>query len=267
MTLFLTRTEDIYKLEQTLRRFEAATGARINVLKSRAMALGNWNMSNSTLDIPYHTDINVLGYHFTKSVNSAAVKTWTSVIDRMRAVAQETYHRDLNLDKRIQFVHHYLLAKIWYVTQIFPSTPDIIRRINTTITWFIWQGEICRVALSTLQREKSEGGWNLYDADAKCRALYMYRLQKESQREGTITADWVKYWNPNERPGKLPYPAGIREGMGYLRAYATEAAYVPGQRDRIDKSVQTKHIQSTMGLGNCDICTTRNENREAMSRS
>ena len=142
MTLFLTRTEDINKLEQALHRFEAATGGRINVLKSRTMAFGNWNISNSILDIPYHTEINVLGYRFTKSVNSATGKTWTSIKDRMRAVAQETYLRDLTLDKRNQFVHQYLLAKIWYVTQIFPSTPDIIRRINTNIIWFIWQGEI-----------------------------------------------------------------------------------------------------------------------------
>ena len=116
-------------MELILSGYENATGARINVIKSRAMAIGNWDTHT-----PYHTDITTLGYHFTNSVNSAAVKTWNSVIDRMRAVAQETYNRDLTLVKRIQFVREYLLATVRYVTQIFPPTPDIIRRINTTIT-------------------------------------------------------------------------------------------------------------------------------------
>ena len=162
VTIFLTRVEDIYKLELILRRYEKATGARINVIKSRAMAFGNWDTSNLIWDIPYHTDITILGYQFTNSVNSAAVK---NCIDRMQAVAQETYNGYLNIVTRIQFVHDYLLAKVWYMTQNFPPTPDFIRRINTTITWFIWKGEIFRVLLSTLQRGKQEGGWNLYDAD------------------------------------------------------------------------------------------------------
>ena len=96
---------------------------------------------------------------------------------------------------------------------------------------FIWKGEIFSVPQSTFQREQQEGGWNLYDADAKCRALYLFRLQMRSQREGTITADWIKYWNLHVRPGNPPYPAGITERMGYLRTYAMDAAYVPGQRE------------------------------------
>ena len=48
--------------------------------------------------------------------------------------------RDLTLDKRIQFVQQHLLAKI--------------RRVNTAIAWFVWQGDILRAPLSTLQREK-----------------------------------------------------------------------------------------------------------------
>ena len=37
------------------------------------------------------------------------------VTTRVRALAQETYYRNLTLKKRIHFVHDYLLVKIWYV--------------------------------------------------------------------------------------------------------------------------------------------------------
>ena len=119
VTIFLTRAEDIPELEGTLHRFELATGARINIMKSRTMALGNWNKSNTILNILYCNEITILGYHFT-NINTAAAKTLSAVVARMCATAQDAYQRDLTLDKRIQFVQQYLLAKIWYVTQIFP---------------------------------------------------------------------------------------------------------------------------------------------------
>ena len=75
------------------------------------------------------------------------------------------------------------------MTQIFPPPPDKVWQINTTITWFTWQGEIFRVPLSTLQREKTEGGWNLVNVGAKCRALFMHHLQVQSLQEGSITAE------------------------------------------------------------------------------
>jgi len=185
--------EDIPKLEGKLHRFEAASGARINIMKSRKMALGNWNKSNTIMNLTYYNEITILGYHFTNNINTAAAKTWSAVVARMRATAQDAYQRDLTLDKRIQLVQQYFLAKIWYVTQIFLPPTDAIGRINTAIAWFIWNGEIFRAPLSTLQRENNDGGWNMYKAEAKCRALFMYRLQNQSQQKGTITADWLKY--------------------------------------------------------------------------
>jgi hypothetical protein len=118
--------------------------------------------------------------------------------------AQNTYYRDLTLDKRINFVHDYLIAKIWYVTQIFPPPPDKVRQISTTIARFVWQGEIFKVPLPTLQREKTEGGWSLVNVGAKYRAFFMHRLQVQSQREGSITFDLLKCWELNTGPGNLP---------------------------------------------------------------
>jgi len=109
-------------------------------------------------------------------VNSVAAESWSSVIVRFSATAQTVYYRNLTLDKRITFVYDYLLAKIWYTSQILPPPPDKIRQINTTTAWFIWKGEIFWVPLSTLQCEETEGGWNLVNVEAKCRALFMYRI-------------------------------------------------------------------------------------------
>ena len=65
------------------------------------------------MDIPYRKDIKILGFRFTNIVNSTTIATWLSVTARVRAAAQDMYYRDLSVDRRIRFVHDYLLPKIW----------------------------------------------------------------------------------------------------------------------------------------------------------
>jgi len=113
------------------------------------------------MDIPYNTGIKILGFHFTDRVNVVNKGNWRNVTSLVRASAQDAYYRDLSLDKGIRFVHDFLLARIWYVAQLFPLTSDSMRQINTAITWFVWRGEIFRVPLSTLQRGRHAGGWDL----------------------------------------------------------------------------------------------------------
>jgi len=195
VTIFLSSVADIQKMKETLLAYEATTGPRINIRKSRVLALGTWDTTRQIMNIPHHKGIKILGFQFTDIVHSTAIATWSSVTARVRATVQETYYRDLSMDRRIQFVHEYLLSKIWYVTQIFPPPPDCMQQINTTISWFIWRGEIFRVPLSTLQHGKTEGGWNLVNAWAKSRALFMYHLQMQNQRVRSITDGWLRFWN------------------------------------------------------------------------
>ena len=82
----------------------------MNVTKSRTMAIGNWNTSNTIMNNPYYNDVTILGYQFT-NVKTAAAETGSSVVARMRATARDAYKRHGTLDKTIQFVQH--LAKIW----------------------------------------------------------------------------------------------------------------------------------------------------------
>jgi hypothetical protein len=70
----------------------------------------------------------------------------------------------------------------------------------------------------------------LVNAWAKSRELFMYRLQVQSQRVGSLTVGWLGYWNINSGIENPPYPDVVPATMGYLRTYTTDIAYVPGQR-------------------------------------
>jgi hypothetical protein len=64
--MYLTQMEDIPKMEEILLRYVSTSGAKINNQKSRAMATGNWDMTIPIMDILYHKEIKILGFHFFK---------------------------------------------------------------------------------------------------------------------------------------------------------------------------------------------------------
>jgi hypothetical protein len=129
------------------------------------------------MGIPYY-EAKILGFHITSTVNASA-RSWDTLTERISAQAREAYTRELNIDGRIYYVHTHLMAKAWYFAEIFPPHEASIRRLNTAIAWFLWKGAIFRVPLSTLQRSKEDGGWDMVHLNAKCIALLLHRKRIE----------------------------------------------------------------------------------------
>jgi hypothetical protein len=129
----------------------AATGARINVNKSKAMAVNSWDTDVNVMDITYVEEMKILDIRFSTPINQAAKTNWDVVTGRIRALTRDTYHRDLCLALRITYIHCYILATAWYTPQIFPVHETHVQQINSVLAWFLWRGEIFRVPLSTLQ--------------------------------------------------------------------------------------------------------------------
>jgi hypothetical protein len=97
------------------------------------------------------------------------------------------YGRDLLLHHQVQHANVYLLAKVWHLAQILPPTKDVILKINTTLSRYMWKGSIFKVPLSTLHLSKKHEGWGLTHLEAKCRMLLICRMAVTLQQHGTPT--------------------------------------------------------------------------------
>jgi len=136
------------------------------------------------MDIPYHTETTILRVLITTTVRESARKCWSRATALIRAQAKDAYSRKLTLDKRINYIHEYLLAKVWYLTQIFPPPEESVRQLNTSISWFIWKEQIFRVAMTTLHKKKQDGCWDLTNIKAKGRALFLHRMRHNLKDPG-----------------------------------------------------------------------------------
>ena len=167
----MTSPNDLPIIKDIIHTFEKASGARFNPHKSKALATAGWDATDTGLGIEFKPYIKILGVSFTSTVARSAQLSWEPLTSLIRAQARLAYARKLCIAQRVQYLQTTLLARIWYMTQIFPSSVANTNRLTIAIFWFIWQGMIFRVPTSTLQKTKQQGGWALVDIAAKCKTL------------------------------------------------------------------------------------------------
>jgi len=154
-------------------------------------------------------------------------------------------------------VHAYLLAKIWYMAQMFPAPMTCTRQLNTAIAWYIWKGAIFRVPLSTLHRPKKQGGSGLINIGVKCRALLIGRMWLQSLRNGSATATWLQEWKLAGSRANPPHVGRIPTKLEYLYQYALDTAYiVPPANDEPLRTFK-RRVYSTLNI----MAAAANESR------
>jgi hypothetical protein len=120
VTIILRTCKEITYVKKALQIYEAASGAHLNVHKSKAVALGAWDTSVEMMEIPYSRELNILGTRTTITIRQSAQLSWNVVTGSIKMQAKDAYYRAPTFDKRIEYMHMCLLARVWYIAQIFP---------------------------------------------------------------------------------------------------------------------------------------------------
>jgi hypothetical protein len=209
-----------------VRCFEKASGAHLNITKSKAIAIGGWETSGNDLGVEYHETVKILGIQFRSTIERTMYENWALQTVRIKTKAKQAYIRELCLAQRIRYVHIALLATIWFTAQILPAPVECTQQITTIILWFIWKGAIFRVPTATLQKPKHQGGWALHDVACKCRALLLKCIRIQSKKEQMMTAALLREWGIVDDLANPPTAGTIPKMMVYLVYYAPDMAYI-----------------------------------------
>jgi hypothetical protein len=148
-------------VENALRLFEQASGACVNSHKSTSLPVGPWRTFDTIRGIEYRSKVKIPSLSIGSSTQQSDIDTWNQVAGQVKTLAKNAYLRDLCLALRIRFVHAYLLAKIWYLAQLFPAPKTIIEQLNNAVTYFIKKLSMFWVPLSVLHVGKMEGNRTL----------------------------------------------------------------------------------------------------------
>jgi hypothetical protein len=161
VTIFVTHEAELAIVEEAINLFEKASGAHLNPQKSKAIATGGWNTTTTIRGIGYYQSATILGVTLWGTTRQTMDDTWARITGKFRIQAKKTYDRDTCLAHRMRYVNAHLLSKLWYIAQILPAPRTYTQRITAAIAWYIWKGAVFKVPITTLQRPKSMGGWEM----------------------------------------------------------------------------------------------------------
>jgi hypothetical protein len=161
---------------ERIRNCEGATAARLNLRKSKALAVVSWDISVFGIDIPCYQDITILGVRFAQTIMKSSTLSWTVTTRKVKEEVREVYHMYLHLKQRIEYTHTLALARIWYMAQDFPISQENLWQLVTAI--------LVRVSRSDLQGthydpsgDSSRRGMDLTAVGVKCTSLFLLRCK------------------------------------------------------------------------------------------
>jgi hypothetical protein len=71
-------------------------------------------------------------------------------------------------------------------------------------------------------------------------------MKIQSQRNGTLSAEWLRKWTLTEQSTNPPYRERIPAALGYLRRFEGESAHVVPQEREESKKAYKSRIYATM---------------------
>jgi hypothetical protein len=98
---------------ELIRNYEGTKGARLNLRRSKALAVGSWDISVFGMDISYYQDITILGVRFAQTLMKSSTLSWTVTMRKVKQEARYAYHMYLCLKQRIQYTDTFTIARIW----------------------------------------------------------------------------------------------------------------------------------------------------------
>jgi hypothetical protein len=131
-------------IQKALRLFERASGACINPLKSKALAVGGWRAHETVRGIEYHPSVTILGITFWGSIEQSTRDSWARIKGKVRVQVKKAHDRDPCLAHRIQYVHNYGIQRK------FCRSRERSQQLTTAVTCYIRKGADFRVPISTL---------------------------------------------------------------------------------------------------------------------
>jgi hypothetical protein len=87
VTFILRSPQEVVILQEALQAYMKASGAVINLRKSRALALGSWSEDTPLLGVAYHPTLRILGVTFANTVALSADDSWRTVTGAIRQQA------------------------------------------------------------------------------------------------------------------------------------------------------------------------------------
>jgi len=142
--------------------FSDISGYKINWQKSALLPLSSGE-DITQIKIPIVNQFKYLGIDIFPTLESTVNNNYMKVLEKIKKDLGKWTLRPISFDARISVVKMIVLPQVNFLSSMLPLSPHIEYwdTLHSLITTFIWNNKRPKIKLTTLQREKSVGGWGV----------------------------------------------------------------------------------------------------------
>ena len=165
MTIVVQDINSAQKAFALLKTFSTHSGLKVNIKKSEGMWIGSLK---NNMDQPFgikwpKTPIKALGIYHSCNKISAASKNFDDKILSLLKQLHWWKARNLSLTGKILIVKALGLSKFSLLSSLVSVPQTVIKKVNTAIYNFIWNGKTDKVKRVLLEQEYEDGGMKMLD--------------------------------------------------------------------------------------------------------
>ena len=158
------------------RRYELASGAKLNATKSHGLLFGSWrHLENLPVKLQWSSDsICVLG---SRLANEAS-EDWASKVEALSSIFSAWRPRHLSYHGRALIANTCGLSILWYLASFSCLPAGVIKQINSAVFSFIWQRKSEWLARSSVTQRPALGGLGVVDIPRKVKSLHVLWIKR-----------------------------------------------------------------------------------------
>ena len=184
MTAYIATMDSLEELFDTLRKYELATNAKLNVSKTEGLLVGEWKgREDRPLNLKWTSvSVKFTGVNVGNDRKVCAKVGFSQIIEKIKLKMTYWKSKYIPLKSRVQVLNTFILAKLWYCLECQDCALDVKKDLDRLISDFIWN-DIYQRELDVLYRKFEDGGLNLQDPLTKRDTLWIMWLSDVLQSD------------------------------------------------------------------------------------
>ena len=194
-----------------LKKFESASGIKLNKNKTKLFGIGSWKNRQQWLVQGIRVlngNIKILGIYYDNDYDQAVLFSWTKIIEAIKTKINLLMTRKFNTYQKAIIVNCILLSNVWYTCHTYPLSYQHSKAIDTLIFPYIWNSKSNPIKREVLCNRKEFGGINLLSVYLKAISIFTESFIRSFMFSGE-NSTLVKYYcalqlNPLFKIRELP---------------------------------------------------------------
>ena len=162
--LFLNDIESMKICFSILEIYSKASGAKININKTKGLGLGTWKENPPDFNnIEWINSIKALGIYFGHNINYNEIMQ--KCLDKCKKKLEKWKKRDLTLQGKRVLINSYILSDVGYIMEMYPNhvTQNFIQSLKEMCCNFLWKGKSWKISQKTMSLMRKHGGFEFPD--------------------------------------------------------------------------------------------------------